>query len=144
MSVLALSDTRISSLPPSFSLLTKLHTLYLDGCQSIFDVSAVGKLRSLEILGMRQCCLKELPREIGQLSHLRILDVTSEFLNTVPPKVVSRLHRLEELYMQCKYMDWSRNGKGAGNAGFDELTGLSHLYILKVDISDADCLPKIV
>ncbi|XP_062016418.1 uncharacterized protein LOC133732842 [Rosa rugosa] len=47
MRVLDLSDTRISSLPPSFSLLKNLHTLYLDGCQSLIDVSALGELRFL-------------------------------------------------------------------------------------------------
>ncbi|KAL6203800.1 hypothetical protein ACLB2K_027499 [Fragaria x ananassa] len=51
--------------------------------------------------------------------------------------------------MQCKFADWRTEVNGSKvdeniAAAFDELTSLSRLNILKVFISDANCLPKVV
>ncbi|XP_004308393.1 PREDICTED: uncharacterized protein LOC101300767 [Fragaria vesca subsp. vesca] len=66
---------------------------------------------------------------------------------TIPSKVFSKLHRLEELYMQCGFWDWGSEIEGGGgetNAGFDELTSLPLLRVLKVWISHANCIPETV
>ncbi|PRQ35461.1 putative toll-like receptor, P-loop containing nucleoside triphosphate hydrolase [Rosa chinensis] len=144
--VLDLSRTRISFLPTSFNILINLQTLYLDGCLSTIDnISILGKLKKLEILSMRELPLVELPKEIGDLSHLRMLDITGDYVDNVPSEVICNLNLLEELYMQCNFADWGSKVEGAGEeniVAFDELTGLSCLNVLKVFISDAKCLPK--
>ncbi|PRQ35283.1 putative toll-like receptor, P-loop containing nucleoside triphosphate hydrolase [Rosa chinensis] len=147
LTVLDLTSTSIALLPESFSLLTNLQALYLDGCQvlTINKISILGRLKKLEILSMRNCYLKELSREIGNLTNLRMLDITGGDMNTISSKVISKLHKLEELYMQCGFHDWGSKVRGEGeetNASFDEVTSLSNLRVLEVCISDAECIPK--
>ncbi|XP_061990316.1 probable disease resistance protein At4g27220 [Rosa rugosa] len=143
--VFDLSYTGISVLPSSFNLLTNLQALHLDCCKKITDISVLGKLKKVEILSLREFPLKELPEEIGNLTSLRMLDVTGGFVHKIPSEVISRLYRLEELYMKCEFGDWGskvEEAVGQTNADFDEITGLSRLNILKVYISDAACLPR--
>ncbi|KAM5550480.1 hypothetical protein ABKV19_027571 [Rosa sericea] len=152
--LLDLTYTGISVLPQSFSFLTNLQALYLDFCEKFIDISIVGKLKKLEILSMRECPGGELSREIGHLTNLRILDVNRSWpmanargMVTIPSKVISKLHKLEELYMvYCGFEDWGFGAQGQGEETniFDELVGLSNLKIVQVGISDAKYIPKIV
>ncbi|XP_062014915.1 disease resistance protein RUN1-like isoform X2 [Rosa rugosa] len=152
LKVLDLSRTNILLRSPSFNLITNLQALYLDYCESMIDISMLKSLKKLEILSIRGCDIKEFPREIGQLTNLRMLDLTNiGDIDTVPSQVISRLHRLEELYMKCKFGDWGSKVEGGlysfffgKNAGFEELTDLSHLNILEVSIFGPECLPKTV
>lgn len=96
---------------------------------------------------MRESNIGEFPKEIGELTNLRMLDLTGGHIVTIPSKVFSKLHRLEELYMQCGFWDWGSEIEGGGgetNAGFDELTSLPLLRVLKVWISHANCIPETV
>ncbi|KAM5582465.1 putative disease resistance protein [Rosa sericea] len=152
--VLDLGLTSVLSLPQSLSLLSNLQALYLDFCKKRVDISIIGKLTKLEILSMRGYPVKELSRElwreVGKLTNLRMLDVGGVLVGggivTIPSKVISKLHRLEELYMlYCGFEDWGSRVEGEGEEtyiSFDELTGLSNLKIVQLCISDAKCIPK--
>ncbi|XP_050364186.1 probable disease resistance protein At4g27220 [Argentina anserina] len=145
LKVLDLSHTGISILPHSLILHTNIQALYLDVCRSIRNVSVLGQLKKLEILSMRCSYLEKLPEEIGNLGKLRMLDLTgSWYIKRIPSNLISRLSRLEELYMQGSFKEWGSKIEAEGeetNVGFDELIGLSYLNILNVDIIDRKCLP---
>ncbi|PRQ20075.1 putative P-loop containing nucleoside triphosphate hydrolase, leucine-rich repeat domain, L [Rosa chinensis] len=85
--VLDLSKTSISSLPSKFDFLNNLHTLYLDSCETSFDLSVLGKLKKLEILSLRECCHK-VPKEIGDLANLRMLDITESRIRNCTCNVI--------------------------------------------------------
>ncbi|XP_050386012.1 uncharacterized protein LOC126802427 [Argentina anserina] len=107
----------------------------------------LGKLTKLEILSMRESNLEALPKEIGDLTNLRMLDLTGGQIVTIPSKLFRKMHKLEELYMECGFWDWGseiEGGEGETNAGFDELTSLPCLRVLKVWISHSNCIPKTV
>ncbi|KAM5582478.1 hypothetical protein ABKV19_002743 [Rosa sericea] len=146
--VLDLRGTKISSLSPSFNLLTRLQALHLDNCWSMIDISMLRKLKNLEILSMRNCHIEKFPKEMEIFTNLRMLDLTGNCVKTVPSQVLSRLHRLEELYMQCNFGDWGSKFEGGlccsvgKNADFDELTGLSRLNNVEVSISGVECFPQ--
>ncbi|CAJ2659419.1 unnamed protein product [Trifolium pratense] len=127
--------------PPSLSLLTKLKTLNLPGC--VFeDISIVAELKSLEILRLERSHIKELPKEMGQLTNLRILNLTNcTGLRFIPANLISSLTCLEELYMGNCFIQWDVKGSKSNNASLEELRNLSHLTALDIMIQDASVWP---
>ncbi|XP_077231874.1 putative disease resistance protein At4g27220 [Tasmannia lanceolata] len=141
--VLDLSNTKISSLPPSLPYLKNLKTLCLDECKCLDDISLLGGLEKLEALSLRVTAIKELPIEIGQLSNLKVLDLTGSFaLTMVAPNVISRLTKLEELYMGNSFNEWEvRGSSGDGSkASFDEVASLARLTVLYIHVKYVNCL----
>ncbi|KAJ6854907.1 hypothetical protein NC651_039770 [Populus alba x Populus x berolinensis] len=136
--VLGLSNLSLSSLPSSVSLLENLQTLCLDR-STLDDISAIGDLKRLEILSFFQSNIKQLPREIAQLTKLRLLDLSDCFeLEVIPPDVFSKLSMLEELYMGNSFHQWDAEGKN--NASLAELENLSHLTDAEIHIQDSQVL----
>ncbi|WJX72592.1 hypothetical protein P8452_56456 [Trifolium repens] len=130
--------------PPSLCLLTKIQTLVLSRCM-LEDISIVAKLKSLEILKLERSDIKELPKEIGQLTKLRILNLTNCFgLRFIPANLISSLTCLEELYMGNCFINWNVKGSKdqSNNASLDELGNLSHLTALDITIQDASVWPR--
>ncbi|XP_077231544.1 putative disease resistance protein At4g27220 [Tasmannia lanceolata] len=141
--VLDLSDTMISSLPPSLPYLKNLKTLCLDGSWRLHDIYLLGGLVKLEVLSLRKTAIRELPIEIGQLSNLKVLDLTgSGDLTMVAPNVISRLTELEELHMGDSFNEWEvRGSSGDGSkASFDEVASLARLTVLYIHVKDVNCL----
>ncbi|KAJ1434234.1 P-loop containing nucleoside triphosphate hydrolase [Sesbania bispinosa] len=130
--------------PPSLRLLTNLRSLSLAGCV-LEDISIVVELRSLEILSLERSDIKELPKEIGQLAHLRMLNLTNcSGLRNIPANLISSLTCLEELYMGNCFIQWDVKGRNdqSENASLDELRNLSQLTTLDIMIQDASVLPR--
>ncbi|KAH7513150.1 hypothetical protein FEM48_Zijuj12G0166100 [Ziziphus jujuba var. spinosa] len=122
--VLAFDCVNIQTLPASLQMLQNLRTLHLEYCE-LGDISRIGGLEMLEILSLIGSEIhEELPKEIGNLQHLKVLDMTKcEGLNRIPPGVLSRLTTLEEL----KIFPFSRWSSLEGNeektsASLDEIT----------------------
>ncbi|CAN6700213.1 unnamed protein product [Malus baccata var. baccata] len=145
LKVLDLTKCRIPSLPPSLQSLKHLHTLCFCSCELV-DITLVGQLTNLKILSLLHSKVKELPKEIGQLTRLQLLELTgcSELI-LVSPDVISSLTRLEDLRMGIKsFKQWEGEGLVDGrrsNASVSELKNLSHLSALDIHVPDANLLP---
>ncbi|XP_068339689.1 probable disease resistance protein At4g27220 isoform X1 [Pyrus communis] len=149
LNVLALVEMEVLGSSRSLGLLKNLRTLCLDG--SDFDgmsTDVIGSLENLEILSFRDCFyMCELPREIGRLKQLRLLDTTNcGNLEVIPHGIFSSLCRLEELYMMGSFDKWDL-GTGREDkrmASISEVMSLSHhLKVLSIQIpSVIHLLPK--
>ncbi|KAM5576897.1 hypothetical protein ABKV19_007639 [Rosa sericea] len=142
LKVLDLTNLCIRSLQ-SLRFLYNLRTLCLDQCV-LEDIAMVGQLRNLEVLSFLNSQLKQLPREIAELIHLRLLDLTDcSELETIPPNVISSSTRLEDLRMRNSFNQWEAEqviGERS-NASLSELKYLSHLTALDIHIPDGNMLP---
>ncbi|XVF57354.1 hypothetical protein PTKIN_Ptkin06aG0198500 [Pterospermum kingtungense] len=126
------------SSPSSISLLTSLQTLWLERCK-LGHLVDFGKLKNLQILTLIGSDIEMLPKETGQLSMLRLLDLSyCTKLRIISPGVLSSLSRLEELYMFGIIFPWNQQS----NAHLDELKHLSCLTLLSIQILDAKLVPE--
>ncbi|XP_044472973.1 probable disease resistance protein At4g27220 [Mangifera indica] len=142
--VLDLTKLHILLLPSSLQLLVNLHTLCLDRC-ILRDLTIIGNLKKLEILSFLRSNFEQLPREISELTELRLLDLSGcSKLKVIPPNVISSLTQLEVLYMGNSFDHWEVDGcnNERCNASLDELKHLPNLTTLDIHIRDAKILPK--
>ncbi|XP_040938063.1 disease resistance protein RGA2-like [Gossypium hirsutum] len=84
LKVLDLTGVQFSFLPSSIGLLTSLSTLCLDYCKMGDNLTIIGALKNLNVLSLLQSDIKIVPKEIGQLLKLKLLDVSG---CTKPEKV---------------------------------------------------------
>ncbi|KAJ0097838.1 hypothetical protein Patl1_27538 [Pistacia atlantica] len=145
LKVLELTRMQISSLQSSLHLLEYLQTLCLD-YSNFEDVVIIGKLEKLKVLSLRGSNVKQLPEQIGQLSQLRLLDLRDcHELEVIAPNVISKLFRLEELYMRGCAVQWENKGIlnfKSSKASLDELNHLPNLTTLDIYIKDSKIFPK--
>ncbi|GMI79278.1 hypothetical protein like AT4G27220 [Hibiscus trionum] len=139
LKVLALTGMHFSSFPSSIGLLNSLSTLCLDQCKLGDDITIIGGLKSLESLSLLKSDIRILPKEIGQLVKLKLLDVSwCAKLTTISDGVLSSLTRLEELYVGGTSIQWGQSS----TASLAELNTLSRLSTLEVQILDALAAPQ--
>ncbi|KAI7990357.1 Disease resistance protein [Camellia lanceoleosa] len=141
---------KISFLPSSLQFLSNLLRLHLCGWQKFHNISVIGKLLNLEILSFFESNIEELPKEIGGLVNLKLLDLTGcDRLTRIAPGVISALVQLQELYIvACGLLDggciWELEGEEGGeNASLREFESLANLNTLAINIEDVRCLPRI-
>ncbi|RDX69902.1 putative disease resistance protein, partial [Mucuna pruriens] len=132
------------SLPPSLCVLKNLCSLILLRC-NLGDIRIVGKLTNLEILSLEKSSIEELPKEIGHLTRLRLLNLTKcSQLRVIPTNLISSLTCLEELYMGGCSIEWAVEGRESesNNASLGELRNLHLLTTLEILIQDTSALPR--
>ncbi|KAK3419941.1 hypothetical protein EUGRSUZ_G00713, partial [Eucalyptus grandis] len=141
--VLNLTGIRLTCSPSPFQLLKNLYTLCLDNC-SIDNVSILGELKGLQVLSCVNSNLKKLPKEIGQLTELRLLDLNHcSHLQIIEPGVLERLIKLEDLYMENSFKQWNAMEQTQPtNASLIELNCMKNLFTLHVSIPNPSMLPN--
>ncbi|TYH51715.1 hypothetical protein ES332_D10G297400v1 [Gossypium tomentosum] len=131
LKALDLVGMQFQSLRKSIIHLADLRMLCLKKC-AVDDITILGELKSLQVLNLSQSGIKELPKEMAQLTQLRLLDLSwCRELKIIPPNVLSGLSKLEELYMDESFVEWEKGG--------NNLPCLTTLY---VHILDLQMIPK--
>ncbi|KAL4379879.1 hypothetical protein GQ457_02G040130 [Hibiscus cannabinus] len=144
LKVLEFNEINLTSLPSSIGSLKSLCTLRLRNC-GLEDIAILGELGNLEILDFRGSRVKMLPNEMGQLTGLKLLDLSDcRNLEVISPNVLSKLSRLEELYLYYSFDKWEVEGieNPRSNGSLVELQHLSRLTTLEVHIPDVEAIPK--
>ncbi|KAJ6359843.1 hypothetical protein OIU77_003950 [Salix suchowensis] len=129
--------TNLSFLAPNSSLhfLKNLRSLCLHQ-SSLGEIAIIGELKKLEILSFVKSNIKHLPKEIGQLTKLKLLDLSDcSELEVISPNVISNLSLLEEFFVGNSFHHW--DNEGHNNASLIELEHLSHLTNLDVHMLDS-------
>ncbi|KEH40899.1 NBS-LRR type disease resistance protein [Medicago truncatula] len=141
--VLDLTHLNLLSLPTSFRLLRDLQTLCLHQCV-LENMDALEALQNLEILCLWKSSMIKLPREIGRLIRLRMLDLSHSGIEVVPPNIISSLTKLEELYMGNTSINWEDVSSTVHNenASLAELRKLPNLTALELQIRETWMLPR--
>ena len=154
--ILDLRETKISTPPLSLRCLEKLRVFLI----SYFTISPIDKsphldvtnlleLKNLVALSLENFQIVELPEEIGELVLLKILDLTSTRIRIIKPNVLSRLSRLEELYLGNSFNRWEACNDATGEASthaqhdrklasFSELGSLKKLKAIVVQVENAE------
>ncbi|KAL4325668.1 hypothetical protein GQ457_11G019040 [Hibiscus cannabinus] len=103
----------LSLLSSSLGLLQDLETLCLESCL-LQKMEMVENMKKLKILSFYDSIIEELPEEIGQLTQLKVLNLDNcSKLSVIPPDVLSKLSRLEELHVSNSFAQWE-DGQSAG------------------------------
>ena len=113
----------------------------MDGCIS-GDTAIIAELKKLEIVTLRYSDIEEFPREIAELTHLRLFDLWgSSQLKVIPPHLISSLARIDTLHMGKIFTQWDQM-EGNSNACLAELNHLTLFTSLEIHIPDAKLLPE--
>ncbi|XP_004295790.1 PREDICTED: disease resistance protein At4g27190-like [Fragaria vesca subsp. vesca] len=137
---LNLSSTQISSLPSSLLHLTELHTLLLRDCSSLEHLPQLGALYKLQVLDLCGTCIRELPKDMGTLTHLRDLNLShTNHLESIIAGSISGLYSLEALDMSFSAYKWDVECNVEG-APFDEILSLQGLSFLHIRLDTVDCV----
>ncbi|XP_039173421.1 disease resistance protein At4g27190-like [Eucalyptus grandis] len=142
--VLNLTRIRLTCSPSSpFQFLENLHTLCLDSC-SLDNVAILGELKRLQILSFVNSNIHRLPKEIGQLVELRLLELNHcPQLEIIEPGILQSLIKLEELYMKGSFNQWNTMDQTPPtNASLIELNHMKNLRTLHVSIPNSSVLPE--
>ncbi|GKV43158.1 hypothetical protein SLEP1_g50489 [Rubroshorea leprosula] len=141
--VLSFTKMKFSSFPSSVCLLKSLRTLCMNECV-LENIVIIGELKSLEVLSLSGCDVEELPVEIGQLTQLKLLDLSDCIkLKVIPPHVLACLSKLEELHLGNSFNKWDTGEHGnQRNASLVELMDLHNLTTLDVGACDVQLIPE--
>ena len=110
------------------------------------DIAIIGMLKKLQILSMAGSCIRQLPREMAELTDLRLLDLNDcKELEVIPRNILSSLSQLKCLFMKSSFCNWAVeevNDRESNLACISELNHLDHLMSIEVKIPNVEMVPK--
>ncbi|KAH1240880.1 Disease resistance protein [Glycine max] len=145
LKVLMLTGIQLSSLPSSIESLSDLRLLCLERCTLDHNLSIIGKLKKLRILSFSGSRIENLPGELKDLDKLQLLDISNcSVVKRIPPKLMSRLTSLEELYVRKSFIEVSVEGERnhCQISFLSELKHLHQLHVVDLSIPCAQFFPK--
>lgn len=111
--------------------------LNLGGNSSLLEISIIGDLEALEILILNDTGIQRIPKKIGQLENLRMLQVRGcRRLSQIEKDVISNPSSLEELNIRFYVVQ-----VGDYNS-LVELSKLTSLTTLELFVHDFDLIPE--
>ncbi|KAM6555194.1 hypothetical protein CsatB_015956 [Cannabis sativa] len=147
LKVLGMNGRWLRSLPSCFRSLQNLRTLCLRG-SSLEDIAVIGQLTNLKALDLSDSdSIQQLPKEIGALKHLQVLDLRGCYnLRVIEAKVISNLKQMEELYLPPELFEgWDEiinEEGGIRNASLIEIKSLQRLTALHLFVPSEHFLPE--
>ncbi|KAG2673926.1 hypothetical protein I3760_13G111800 [Carya illinoinensis] len=126
--------------------LLRLSSFYVPLPPNMFGGMKELRLEKLVMLSFCNSRIKEVPKEIGNLRQLKLLDLSRCYsLEQIAAGVLSHLSRLEELYAENFY-NWESirgNGGGTNNASLSEIIPYSHqMTALVISLPSIKFLPQ--
>ncbi|XP_034707560.1 disease resistance protein UNI-like isoform X3 [Vitis riparia] len=119
---------------PSLHLLSNLRTLCLHDCLIQKDIKILGELKKLQILSLVRFYFIVLPKEMSQLTDLRMLTLFGRDILD-PENVISSLSQLQHLCIRAALRVSERGiARGVNNDFRYELKGLSCLRALELEM----------
>ncbi|KAG9445332.1 hypothetical protein H6P81_016672 [Aristolochia fimbriata] len=122
--------------PQSISSLTNLRSLILGSSTILFfNIDNLSKLKNLEVLKIIYGQVS-IPVEFAKLGNLKILNLNLVHLEMIPANVISRLHNLEELYLNMNHYVDKDEIRSA--ASLVEVAALKRLAVLEVRVREEE------
>ena len=109
-------------------------------------MAIIGELKKLQVVSMVGSNIQQLPREMMQLTNLRLLDLNyCKELKAIPRDILSSLSRLECFFMKSSFSEWAADevSDGDSNACLSELNNLHSLRTIEVKIPNTELVPKV-
>ncbi|XP_077244428.1 disease resistance protein At4g27190-like isoform X2 [Tasmannia lanceolata] len=102
-------------------------------------------LKALRVLNLSDTKIKSLPKEVGELNNLRVLNLSEmRELERIEAQTISRLSSLEVLDMYRSLYGWKVKGdvdEDEESVTLEELLHLECLYYLRIRVSSTDYFP---
>ncbi|XP_077244425.1 disease resistance protein At4g27190-like [Tasmannia lanceolata] len=134
----------LSEIPTFLATCSSLSTLFLqDNPLNKIPRDIFLGLKALRVLNLSGTKIKSLPKEVGELNNLRLLNLSNTYeLERIEAHMISRLSRLEVLDMFKSSYGWKVKWEvDEESVTLEELLHLEYLYYLRIRVSSTDYFP---
>ncbi|XP_077244424.1 disease resistance protein At4g27190-like [Tasmannia lanceolata] len=135
---------RLSEIPTFLATCSSLSTLFLqDNPLNKIPKDIFLGLKALRVLNLSGTKIKSLPKEVGELNNLRLLNLSwMRELERIEAQTISRLSRLEVLDMYRSSYGWKVKWEvDEESVTLEELLHLEYLYYLRIRVSSTGYFP---